>query len=270
LRVKINRKIYCQKGPDGDNGLMRKTSLTRNLIGWLIEPLTAVFLVAFATTAIAQPFYIPSGSMEPTLQIGDALLGTKFAYGYSRWSLPFGVGPASQTRLMGKLPRRGDVVIFRLPRDTKTTLIKRVIGLPGDRVQMVQGRLVINGSLVPLEAAGTGKVEEADGYLHQIGKFTEALPGGVKHIIFKTRWDGPLDDTQVFIVPAGHIFAMGDNRDNSLDSRVAPEQGGVGFVPAENLVARADVMLGSYDYLNAHAVTSWFSQFRLSRFLRAI
>src|ERR1043165_7967727 len=157
---------------------MTKSPLVRNLANWLIEPLVTVFLVAFATTALAQPFYIPSGSMEPTLQIGDALLGTKFAYGYSRWSLPYGLGPTSDTRLLGKLPKRGDIVIFRLPRDTRTTLIKRVIGLPGDRVQMVHGRLVINGQTVPLEAAGTGNVEEADGYLHAVDKFTETLPGG--------------------------------------------------------------------------------------------
>jgi signal peptidase I len=249
---------------------MTKTPLARLVTGWLIEPLVTVFLVAFATTALAQPFYIPSGSMEPTLQIGDALLGTKFAYGYSRWSLPYGIGPVSETRLLGQLPKRGDIVIFRLPRDTRTTLIKRVIGLPGDRVQMVHGRLVINGVQVPLEAAGTGNVEEADGYLHPIDKFTETLPGGVKHTIFKTRWDGPLDDTQVFVVPPNHIFGMGDNRDNSSDSRVSPEEGGVGFIPAENLVARADVMLGSYDYLNAHSLASWLGQIRLSRFLRSI
>ena len=244
--------------------------LARSLIGWLIEPLAAVLLVACATTAIAQPFYIPSGSMEPTLQIGDTLLGTKFAYGYSRWSLPYGLGPSSQTRLFGKLPARGDVVIFRLPRDTKTTLIKRVIGLPGDKVQMIRGRLMINGQMVPLQSAGTGKVEESDGSSHEIGKFTETLPGGVKHTVFKTRWDGPLDDTDVFVVPANHIFAMGDNRDNSSDSRVAPEDGGVGFVPAENLVARADVMLASYDYLNAKDFKSWLRNIRLSRFLRLI
>lgn len=243
---------------------------TRGLLGWLIEPLTAILLVAGATTAIAQPFYIPSGSMEPNLQIGDMLLGTKFAYGYSRWSLPYGLGPSSQTRLFGKLPARGDVVIFRHPTNTKTTLIKRVIGLPGDRVQMVRGRLMINGKMAPLEEAGTGKVEESDGSLHPIGKFIETLPGGAKHTVFKTRWDGPLDDTAVFTVPANHIFAMGDNRDNSSDSRMAPEDGGVGFIPAENLVARADLMLGSYDYLNAKDLKSWLSNIRLSRFLRPI
>jgi len=249
---------------------MKKPVLIRSLFRQLVELALTLGLVAFATTAVAQPFYIPSGSMEPTLQIGDALLASKFAYGYSRYSLPFGFGPASQTRLFGKLPARGDVVIFRLPRDPKSTLIKRVIGLPGDRVQMVHGRLMINGSQVPLKAAGTGKVEEADGWSHDIDRFVETLPGGVKHPIFKTRWDGPLDDTPVFVVPAGHIFAMGDNRDNSSDSRVAPADGGVGFVPAENLVGRADVMLGSYDYLNARSVRTWLGQFRPSRFFRLI
>jgi signal peptidase I len=249
---------------------MNKPLFTPALFRWLLEPLLTMGLVVFATTAIAQPFYIPSGSMEPTLQIGDALLGSKFAYGYSRYSLPFGIGPASQTRLLGKLPSRGDVVIFKLPRDPHETLIKRVIGLPGDRVQMVHGRLMINGQMVKLEPAGTGKVEQSDGHLDEVDRFVETLPGGVKHLVFKIRWNGPLDDTPVFVVPAGHIFAMGDNRDNSSDSRVAPEDGGVGFVPAENLVARADVMLGSYDYLNAHAVWTWLGQIRLSRFLHTI
>jgi len=249
---------------------MSKPLFTRALFRWLLEPVLTMALVVFATTAIAQPFYIPSGSMEPTLQIGDALLGSKFAYGYSRYSLPFGFGPTSQTRLLGKLPKRGDVVIFKLPRDPHETLIKRVIGLPGDHIQMVHGRLMINGQMVKLEPSGTGKVEQADGHLDDVDRFVETLPGGVKHLVFKVRWNGPLDDTPVFVVPAGHIFAMGDNRDNSTDSRVAPEDGGVGFVPAENLVARADLMLGSYDYLNARSIRTWLSQIRLSRFLHTI
>ena len=235
-----------------------------------MEPLAAILITVCATTAVAQPFYIPSGSMEPTLQIGDALLGSKFAYGYSRWSLPYGLGPTSQTRLFGKMPARGDIVIFRKPGDTTTILIKRVIGLPGDRIQMAHGRLVINGHQAPLEATGAGKVEDSSGRREEIQKFTETLPGGVRHTIFKSGWDGPLDDTPIYNVPANTIFAMGDNRDNSLDSRVPQSEGGVGFVPAENLMARADVMLGSYDFLNAHRPASWLGQFRLSRFLRLI
>src|SRR3954468_2912588 len=177
----------------GQNGPMKNPISPRALLRWLLEPVLTMGLVVFATTAIAQPFYIPSGSMEPTLQIGDALLGTKFAYGYSRYSLPFGFGPVSQTRLLGKLPKRGDVVIFKLPRDPHETLIKRVIGLPGDRVQMVRGRLTINGQMVKLEPAGNSEGEQADGHLEEGEKFVETLPGGVKHLVFKVRWNGPLD-----------------------------------------------------------------------------
>jgi signal peptidase I len=223
-----------------------------------------------ATTAIAQPFYVPSGSMEPTIQIGDALLGSKFAYGYSRYSLPYGVGPDADGRLFGRLPRRGDVVVFRLPRDPAITYVKRVVGLPGDHVQMIHGRLYINGVAVPLKPAGTGQVEEEDGRHRAIARYIETLPGGESHPIFKSGWDGPLDNTAEVVVPKGHVFMMGDNRDNSLDSRVAARDGGVGMVPLENLVARADITLGSVDFLNATNPLAWLTSIRLSRFLHFI
>jgi signal peptidase I len=240
------------------------------LFNWLAEPALVILLTVFATTAIAQPFYVPSGSMEPTLQIGDALLGSKFAYGYSRWSVPYGIGPASQTRLLGRAPRRGDVVVFRLPRDPRQIYVKRVIGLPGDRIQMVHGQVLINGVAARLIADGTGQVEDQAGNWTETARYSETLPGGVTHPIFKCGWDGPLDNTPVYRVPPNHYFMMGDNRDDSLDSRVPLEDGGVGYVPAENLMARADIMLGSYDYLGALATRSWLGSIRLSRFLRPI
>jgi signal peptidase I len=245
--------------------------------GWLArawksvgEPIAAMAFVFASTTAIAQPFYVPSGSMEPTLQIGDAFLGSKFAYGYSRYSMPFSLGPHSATRLLGRLPSRGDVVVFRHPVNTREILVKRVVGLPGDTVQMIHGRLFINGRALPLKPAGQGRVEDGAGNRLAVARYIETLPGGVKHPIFKWRWDGWLDNTAPVKVPSGYLFMMGDNRDNSLDSRVPQAQGGVGLVPVENLMARADLLVGSYDYLNAHAIWTWLDQIRLSRFFRAI
>jgi signal peptidase I len=236
----------------------------------VLEPVAIVAITFASTTALAQPFYVPSGSMQPTLAIGDAFVAAKYPYGYSRYSVPFGLGPESDGRLLQKMPKRGDVVVFRLPRDTSQTYIKRVIGLPGDHVQMIRGRLWINGKELALRADGEGKVESEDGEIAESPRYIETLPNGVTHPIFKWTWTGPLDDTQEFVVPPGHVFMMGDNRDNSLDSRVAAADGGVGFVPVENLVGRAEFVVGSYDFLNAHAIWSWLGEVRLSRFFNGV
>ena len=199
-------------------------------------------LMLFAGTAIGQPFIVPSGSMEPTLMIGDEIAAAKYAYGYGRYSAPFGVIPING-RVLDHPPERGDIVVFALPRDPKQTYVKRLIGLPGDRIQMQGGQLYING--VEVARRPVGRVTVAVGSVQvPATKYVETLPNGRTHDIVKLA-NGPLDDTDVFTVPRGNYFMMGDNRDNSLDSRVSPDEGGVGFVPAENLIGRVSRVLFS-------------------------
>jgi signal peptidase I len=242
----------------------------KQALNWLKEPAISIGMVLIATTAIARPYYIPSGSMEPTLQIGDDVITAKYAYGYSRYSLPLDVGPVSKHRLMERMPERGDVVVFRLPRNPDETLIKRVIGLPGDRVQMRQGRLWINGKELPVKRDGFSQMQNADGSYVTVPKYAETLPNGKKHAILKWRTLAPMDNTQVYVVPTDHLFMMGDNRDNSLDSRVAASDGGVGYVPLENLVGHAEVIVGSVDYLNASTVLGWPAQLRTARLFKRV
>jgi signal peptidase I len=239
-------------------------------VRWLAEPVAIIGGTLIATTALAQPFYVPSGSMEPTIAIGDALIETKFPYGYSSSSLPLNLVPPSSGRFLAKLPTRGDIVVFRLPRDPGVDYVKRVIGLPGDRVQMKDGHLWINGAQLPLRAAGQGDVEDANGNIASVPRYIETLPGGREHPIYKWRWAGELDNTRVFVVPKGALFMMGDNRDDSTDSRVAANEGGVGFVPMGNLVGRAEFVIGSYDFLNAAPISGWISAVRLSRFFHSV
>ena len=190
-----------------------------------------VATVLVIKTVAAEAYYVPSGSMLPSLLVGDYLLVSKFPYGYSRYSLPLPLAPASSQRLLGKLPERGDVVVFRLPRDPTQTYVKRAVGLPGDRVQMRNGRLWVNGKMLPLRRDGIGAIEADDGTREPAPRFLETLPNGHEHPIFKYRRDGELDDTPQFFVGEGQLFVMGDNLDDSLDSRVPVTAFGVGFVP---------------------------------------
>jgi len=207
--------------------------------------LQALAIALVVRTLLFQPFNIPSGSMIPTLLIGDFLFVSKYSYGYSRYSIPFSPDLFAG-RILASRPKRGDVAVFKLPRDTSSDYIKRVIGLPGDKIQMVDGRLHINGQAVPREPIAKVRTEDRFGRLTEVQTYKETLPGGVSHTIIEIEGDtGFNDNTGVFEVPADHYFMMGDNRDNSTDSRVPPEQGGVGFVPAQNLVGRAEMIFFS-------------------------
>jgi signal peptidase I len=230
------------------SGSGAKAKVESNPGGLLETAKTVVYAVLFAVvvrTFFFEPFNIPSGSMIPTLLVGDYLFVSKYSYGYSKHSLPFSP-PIFKGRLFESQPERGDVAVFKLPRDNKTDYIKRIIGLPGDRIQVISGILHINGEPVKRRRIGDFSGDRP-GERSSI-QYLETLPGGRIHKIIETqgdvaRWDG----TNVYAVPKGHYFAMGDNRDSSLDSRVIERNGRapVGFVPAENLVGRAEFLFFS-------------------------
>jgi signal peptidase I len=234
--------------------------------------LAAVVAVVFvAKGALAEPFYIPSGSMEPTLLIGDALLASKFPYGYGTASLPMQITLPGSGRVFGETPKRGDVVVFRWPGDRSQAWVKRVVGLPGDRIQMRQGQLFINNHAASLKSDGIGQVETDNGGGEPAARYIETLPGGVAHAIFKQRDNGAYDNTPEVTVPPDRLFVMGDNRDNSADSRVALSDGGVGLLPMDNLIGRADAVVGSWDLgIRGQPVWTWLSGFRVARFFTAV
>ena len=233
--------------------------------GWLKTILLTLVIVLVPRVVFCQPFTIPSGSMEPTLQVGDYILVSKYPYGWSRHSIPLNP-PLPEGRLLGQDPKRGDIVVFKKPNDGHTDIIKRLIGLPGDQVQVVGGVLRINGRAVPRELVGT-TVAAPFGEMIPVGQFKETLPSGKAYVTHGWGSGTPGANTGVYTVPKGCYFMMGDNRDNSLDSRFdagaipkgqsacawnseldayLPAELGMGYVPADDLVGRAELVALSF------------------------
>ena len=214
---------------------------------WLETVKTVVYALLIALvirTLLFQPFNIPSSSMENTLLVGDYLFVEKFAYGYSRYSLPYGNIFPSVGRILGRQPTRGDVIVFKMPNkdspDYGEDFIKRVIGLPGDHIQVLNGQVFLNGKAVPKVRSEDYVETDEFGMVNHVPRFKETLPNGKSYYVLDRIQNGAADNTPVYTVPAGHYFFMGDNRDNSNDSR-----GDVGYVPAENLVGKAEILFFS-------------------------
>ncbi|MBI3441327.1 MAG: signal peptidase I [Proteobacteria bacterium] len=204
----------------------------------IVELVKAMAVAAFIALLIRsfafEPFNIPSGSLLPTLQIGDYLFVEKYAYGYSRYSFPFDL-IQFDGRIFGADPARGDIAVFRQPKKVGIDYIKRIIGLPGDQIQVKGGILHINGTPVMRDFRNSEEIKD-DGRSSLYKRYIETLPNGVQHFIYEISDTERFDNTPVYTVPEGHYFAMGDNRDSSLDSRA---QDALGFIPAENLIGRA-------------------------------
>lgn len=259
------------------------TSKAKSQGGFMETVKTVVYALLIAgvfRTIFFQPFWIPSGSMKDTLLVGDFLFVNKMAYGYSRYSCPFSMCPISG-RILGSEPERGDIVVFRHPVNGND-FIKRLVGLPGDRVQFRDGRLILNGEVVPREPAGTftevfdrqgplrgyprcSNAPVGEGGVCEKERFLETLPNGVTHSVLNIS-DSFGDNTPEFTVPEGQYFFVGDNRDNSQDSRYAQSVGGVGFVPFENLIGRADRVIFS----SAGARMVYFWTWRGDRFFKGL
>ena len=251
----------------------KRAVVARKRAGGILESAKTVvyaLLIAIGVrTFVVEPFNIPSGSMLPTLQIGDYLFVEKFAYGYSYASLPF-----SPHLFSGRVPlwtpKQGDVAVFKWPGDDNTDYIKRIIGLPGDRVQVRDGQLYVNGTLVPRKPEGDYLAEDR-GIRTLTRLYGEKLPDGVDHKILKMSDSGPVNNTPEIAVPPGFLFVMGDNRDNSADSRVPVTLGGVSLLPIENLVGKAEFIFFSFDAREPWwAFWEWPFEVRWGRLLHGI
>lgn len=225
----------------------------------------AILIAILIRTVWFEPFKIPSGSMYPTLYVGDYLFVSKYTYGYSKHSMPWSI-PLFEGRIWQDEPQRGDVVVFKYPRDNKTDFIKRVIGLPGDKIKLEKGRLYINGELIKREQIEDFAPRNEQGSVERFRQYIETLPNGVEHKILEVSDNEPNDNFNELEIPQGNYFMMGDNRDHSDDSRV-----NVGFVPDENLVGKARFLFFSHNQEEAwYKPWEWPKKIRWSRLFNSI
>ncbi|AKK20677.1 signal peptidase I [Candidatus Liberibacter africanus] len=228
--------------------------------------LQALFFAILIRTFLFQPSVIPSGSMIPTLLVGDYIIVNKFSYGYSKYSFPFSYDFFSG-RIFGSQPRRGDVVVFRLPKDPTVDYVKRVIGLPGDKISLKQGAIYINDIPVARHAVGYLSYHYKEDWSNNIPIFQEKLDSGITYNVLSENILSSSNNISDFFVPKGHYFMMGDNRDKSKDSRWFD----VGFIPEENLIGRASIVLFSIgDDTPFAKVWLWISNMRWNRFFKIL
>ena len=241
--------------------------MKKNLFNSIIENLKTIFYALIIAVTIRslffQPFYIPSSSMEPTLLIGDRIFVSKFTYGYSKHSFPFSP-PLFKKRLFNKTPKHGDLVVFKTPADNRTDYIKRLIGLPGDTIQFLNGNLLLNNNLIPRTSLdGEYKIRCGSTSLN-VNAYKETLPNGKKYIAVYNKL-GTMQNTDIYKVPPNHYFFLGDNRDCSKDSRYLSS---VGYVPSENLVGNAKMIFFSNDTVSGSIlkIWNWNKSLRVERF----
>ncbi|MFQ5533997.1 MAG: signal peptidase I [Sphingomonadales bacterium] len=260
-------RLKSETGVSGQGDARQRAVESGGLVETVRTIFWAVVIAVGFRTFLYEPFNIPSESMLPTLMVGDYLFVSKYSYGYSRHSFPFSF-PPFKGRVFENDLERGDVAVFKLPRDNKTDYIKRIVGLPGDRLQMIDSVLHINGTPVKRERIADAAIPDQWGNIRRFHQYRETLPNGVTYNTLDIGLRMP-DNTGVFLVPAGHYFAMGDNRDNSSDSRVPTS--GVGFIPAENIVGRAEVLFFSTDgSARKWAFWNWIGAARFERFFKSL